>query len=91
MKKSEIMVSMPMTTFEELSSYKDRFFDLLNEIKDCYDTTLFDNYMDTIISLDVKKLIKLSKIKEIWQMLLYLKAKRQLQNYLMMKFMRYFR
>lgn len=63
MKKSEIMVSMPMTTYEELSSYKDRFFNLLNEIKDCYDTVLFDNNADTIITLDVQKLIKLSKSK----------------------------
>lgn len=63
MKKSEITVSMPMTTFEELNSYKDKFFNLLNEIKDCYDTKLFDNNIDTIISLDVKKLIKLSKSK----------------------------
>lgn len=63
MKKSEITVSMPMTTFEELNSYKDKFYDLLNEIRNCYDTTLFDNNADTIISLDVKKLIKLSKSK----------------------------
>lgn len=63
MKKSEITVSMPMTTFEELNSYKDKFYELLNEIRNCYDTKLFDNNMDTIISLDVKKLIKLSKSK----------------------------
>lgn len=63
MKKSEIIVSMPMTTFEELNSYKDKFYELLNDIRNCYDTKLFDNNMDTIISLDVKKLIKLSKSK----------------------------
>lgn len=63
MKKSEITVSMPMTTFEELNSYKDKFYELLNDIRNCYDTKLFDNNMDTIISLDVKKLIKLSKSK----------------------------
>lgn len=63
MKKSEITVSMPMTTFEELNCYKDKFYELLNEIRNCYDTKLFDNNMDTIISLDVKKLIKLSKSK----------------------------
>lgn len=63
MKKSEITVSMPMTTFEELNSYKDKFYELLNEIRNCYDTKLFDNNADTIISLDVKKLIKLSKSK----------------------------
>jgi hypothetical protein len=54
---------MPMTTFEELNSYKDKFYELLNDIRNCYDTKLFDNNMDTIISLDVKKLIKLSKSK----------------------------
>ena len=63
MKKSEITVNMPMTTFEELNCYKDKFYELLNEIRNCYDTKLFDNNMDTIISLDVKKLIKLSKSK----------------------------
>lgn len=63
MKKSEISINMPLTTFEELNAYKDKFYDLLNEIKSCYDTTLFDNNADTIISLDVKKLIKLSKSK----------------------------
>lgn len=63
MKKSEITVSMPMTTFEELNSYKDKFYELLNDIRNCYDTKLFDNNIDTIISLDVKKLIKLSKSK----------------------------
>lgn len=63
MKKSEITVSMPMTTFEELNLYKDKFYELLNDIKNCYDTKLFDNNIDTIISLDVKKLIKLSKSK----------------------------
>lgn len=63
MKKSEITVSMPMTTYEEFSSYKDKFYKLLDEIRNCYDTRLFDNNTDTMISLDVKKLIKLSKSK----------------------------
>lgn len=63
MKKSEITVSMPMTTYEEFSLYKDKFYKLLDEIRNCYDTTLFDKNADTIISLDVKKLIKLSKSK----------------------------
>lgn len=63
MKKSEITVSMPMTTYEEFSSYKDKFYKLLDEIRSCYDTRLFDNNADTMISLDVKKLIKLSKSK----------------------------
>lgn len=63
MKKSEITVSMPMTTYEEFSSYKDKFYKLLDEIRNCYDTTLFDNSADITISLDVKKLIKLSKSK----------------------------
>lgn len=63
MKKSEITVSMPMTTYEEFSSYKDKFYKLLDEIRNCYDTTLFDNNTDTTISLDMKKLIKLSKSK----------------------------
>lgn len=63
MKKSEISINMPLTTFEELNSYKDKFYDLLNEIKSCYNTTLFDNNMDNLISLDVQKLIKVSKSK----------------------------
>ena len=33
MKKSEITVSMPMTTYEELSLYKDKFYKLLDEIR----------------------------------------------------------
>ena len=44
------MVSMPMTTYEEFSSYKDKFYKLLDEIRNCYDTKLFDNNVDTIIT-----------------------------------------
>lgn len=42
MKKSEVSVSMPMTVFEELASYKDRFLELRARIAGLADTAAFD-------------------------------------------------
>lgn len=42
MKKSEISVSMPMTAFEEMVSYKERFLELRARIAGLADTAAFD-------------------------------------------------
>ena len=61
MKKSEIMVSMPMTTFEELEQYKIRLQELQNELNSCFDTTAFDVGNETSINFDVKKALNIAK------------------------------
>lgn len=61
MKKSEIMVSMPMTTFEELQTYKNKLQELHDELKSCFDTTAFDVDNQTFINFDVKKALNIAK------------------------------
>lgn len=63
MKKSEIDVTMPMVAFEELIWYKNKYFETLESIKSCFDTTLFDNRDSNVINLDCKKLIQFAKSK----------------------------
>lgn len=55
MKKSEIMVSMPMNSYEELLEYKKQYEDLVAEIRKCFDTT------QEIITFDTNKSFVLSK------------------------------
>lgn len=55
MKKSEIMVSMPMTTYDELLLYKTKYNDLISNIQKCFDTT------QNIITFDTNKSLSLSK------------------------------
>lgn len=61
MKKSEIMVSMPMTTFEELEQYKKKLQELQDELRSCFDTTAYDVGNETSINFDVKKALNLAK------------------------------
>ena len=61
MKKSEIMVSMPMTTYEELESYKNKFENLTNELKSCIDTQLYDLGVSTTLNFDVSKALEICK------------------------------
>ena len=63
MKKSEVIISMPMTAYEEFSLYRDKYYELLGEIKGCFDTKLLDTNCDNIINVDVKELIRLSQSK----------------------------
>lgn len=61
MKKSEIMVSMPMTTYEELESYKNKFENLANELKSCIDTQPYDSGVSTMLNFDVSKSLEICK------------------------------
>ena len=61
MKKSEITVSMPMTTFEELEQYKKKYQELQDELKSCFNTQLVDTSISNSIDFDVKKALNLAK------------------------------
>ena len=40
MKKSEMSVNMPLTTWEEYENYKKKYIDLTKELAGCFDDTL---------------------------------------------------
>ena len=61
MKKSEIMVSMPMITSEELESHKNKFENLTNELKSCIDTQPYDSRVSTMLNFDVSKALEICK------------------------------
>ena len=61
MKKSEMLVSMPMTTYEELELYKNKFENLTNELKSCIDTQLYDLGVSTTLNFDVSKALEICK------------------------------
>lgn len=61
MKKSEITVSMPMTTYEEFEQYKKRYKELLDELKSCFNTQLFDTNTEASIDFDVIKALNIAK------------------------------
>ena len=58
MKKSEILVSMPMTTYEELELYKNKFENITNELKSCIDTQPYDSGVSTMLNFDVSKALE---------------------------------
>ena len=61
MKKSEILVSMPMTTYDELELYKNKFENITNELKSCIDTQPYDSGVSTMINFDVSKALEICK------------------------------
>ena len=61
MKKSEIMVSMPMTTFEELEQYKKKYQELQDELKSCFNTQLVDTAVSNSINFNVEKALNIAK------------------------------
>ena len=61
MKKSEILVSMPMTTYEELELYKNKFENITNGLKSCIDTQLYDSGVSTMLNFDVSKALEICK------------------------------
>ena len=61
MKKSEILVSMPMTTYEELELYKNKFENLTNELKSCIDTQPYHLGVSTTLNFDVSKALEICK------------------------------
>ena len=61
MKKSEILVSMPMTTYEELELYKNKFENITNELKSCIDTQPYYSGVSTMLNFDVSKALEICK------------------------------
>ena len=61
MKKSEILVSMPMTTYDELELYKNKFENITNELKSCIDTQPYDSGVSTMLNFDVSKALEICK------------------------------
>ena len=61
MKKSEITVSMPMTSYEELIYFKNIYHQLVKKLTDCYNTNLFDNNVEKNIQFDFRKCEKITK------------------------------
>ena len=61
MKKSEILVSMPMTTYDELELYKNKFENITNELKSCIDTQPYDSGVSTMLNFDVGKALEICK------------------------------
>ena len=61
MKKSEILVSMPMTTYDELELYKNKFEKITNELKSCIDTQPYDSGVSTMLNFDVSKALEICK------------------------------
>lgn len=57
MKKSEINVSMPMTTYEELMNFRTLYTELCSKIRLCF--TIGSN--EAIISFDTTKALNLCK------------------------------
>jgi hypothetical protein len=67
MKESEITVSMPMTAYKELLSYREKYNSLKNELKSCVDTSLVDADMSSAVNLKIMKMIELCKKELPWK------------------------
>lgn len=61
MKKSDMTVSMPMTSYEELICFKNKYYQLLAELAECYNTNLFDNNVEKNIHFNFRKCEKIAK------------------------------
>lgn len=59
MKKSEINVSMPMTTYEEFLNYKKTYEELLVKMNDCFNLSFFQS--ENTIIFDTNKAFELCK------------------------------
>ena len=59
MKKSEIMVSMPMSTYDELLAYKKQYEKLINDIRGCFNFDYFAT--ENRIDFDTNKALELGK------------------------------
>lgn len=58
MKRSNLMVSMPMTTFDELETYRNQLFELKTKIKECLEPSI-TNGIDYI--LDINNVLEIFK------------------------------
>ena len=55
MKKSEITVTMPISSYEELINIKTEYENLVKNISECYDTSLFKMNSAESVRFDYKK------------------------------------
>ena len=55
MKKSEMTVSMPLTTWEEYESYKTKYNELTKKLASCFDDSLIKAGASQSVDFDVKK------------------------------------
>lgn len=58
MKKSDITITMPLLTFEELEVYKKKYNDLCESLKSCFNTSSVDY---DCITFDVNKVMLIAK------------------------------
>lgn len=61
MKKSEMTISMPLTTWEEYEAYKKRYAELTESLSKCFDGSLFQTGASQSIDFDVKKALAVCK------------------------------
>jgi len=60
MKKSEIMVSMPMSTYDELVNYKKEYESIVSKMRECFDNlSILES--QKVINFDVNKAFCLCK------------------------------
>ena len=55
MKKTEMTVSMPLTTWEEYESYKTKYNELTKKLASCFDDSLMKAGASQSVDFDVKK------------------------------------
>ena len=61
MKKSEMTVSMPLTTWEEYEEYKKRYIALTERLAACFDDTLFKSGGSQSVEFDSAKSLEICR------------------------------
>ena len=61
MKKSEMSITMPLTTYEEFMQIKTKYENLIKKLLECYDTVNFKINPAESIRFDVGKVVKITK------------------------------
>jgi len=61
MKKSEMSITMPLTTYEEFMQIKTKYENLIEKLLECYDTINFKINPAESIRFDIEKAIKITK------------------------------
>ena len=61
MKKSEMTVTMPLTTWEEYEHYKESFNEIKKELAACFDDSLLKAGGSQSVDFDVKKALEICK------------------------------
>ena len=61
MKKSDITVSMPMTTYDELSSYREKYTELTKHLANCFDDSLLKAGASKSVDFDASLALKICR------------------------------